>query len=284
MMPTSETAAQPLTPEVISQLRHVDVLASLTDERLHCLDGAKQVHLEAGEPIVLEGEIVRNFCILLNGSLRIVNTSLTGHEQTVHVMEQGSSFGEVPLLGNIPSGATLRAIQPCELLMLDEEQFWNLMTVCPEVRRAILGNMAQRLAKMQSMNAQQEKMAALGTLAAGLMHELNNPGSAARRASSQLRTNLMRLHELSSRFTRTELTHEQKDCILELQEHALHAQPDVVLSTIEQTDAEEALTEWMESAHVQDAWKLAPTLVSIGIQRAELAGGAGLVAATGFDH
>ena len=54
------------------------------------------------------------------------------------------------------------------------------MTECPEVRKAILANMAQRLQKMQSTTFQQEKMAALGTLAAGLMHELNNPGAAAR--------------------------------------------------------------------------------------------------------
>ena len=108
-------------------------------------------------------------------------------------------------------------------------------------------------------------MAALGTLAAGLMHELNNPGAAARRASSQLRENLIRLHELAGRFTECELSREQKDCVLDLQHHALNNKPTVPLSSLEQTDAEESLTEWMEAAHVQDAWKLAPTLVSIGM-------------------
>ena len=60
------------------------------------------------------------------------------------------------------------------------------------------------------MIVQQEKMASLGTLAAGLMHELNNPGAAALRAAQQLRENLMRMHELTAKFTRTELTDEQK--------------------------------------------------------------------------
>jgi signal transduction histidine kinase len=267
---TAQSANQPLTPEILSQLRHVSILASLPEERLHCLDGARHIHFDADQVLIRQGELPHEYCMLLEGSLRVTNTTLTGHEQTVYVIEQGTSFGEVPLLGGLPSAGTIQAIQPSELLILDEQHFWRLMTECPEVRKAILGNMAQRLAKMQSMNAQQEKMAALGTLAAGLMHELNNPGSAARRASSQLRTNLLRLHELAARFTRIELTPEQKECILELQEHALHAQPEVVLSTIEQTDAEEALSEWMESAHVEDAWKLAPTLVSIGIRREHL--------------
>ena len=120
---------------------------------------------------------------------------------------QGSSLGELPLLASLPSTITVRAKGHCELLVLDEEQFWSLMTSCPEVRREILGNMAKRLQKMQSTTFQQEKLAALGTMAAGLMHELNNPGSAARRAASQLRENLMRMHRLSSKFTRTPLTH-----------------------------------------------------------------------------
>jgi signal transduction histidine kinase len=270
MTPTAQSATQTLSSEVLAQLRQVSILASLSDDRLHCLDNAEHLHLDTDQVLVSQGEVVRKFCMLLSGSLRVSYNVASGHEQTVHIMEKGSSFGELPLLANIPSTATIRALEPCELLILDEDQFWHLLTECPEVRKAVLGNMAMRLAKVQSMNFQQEKMAALGTLAAGLMHELNNPGSAARRASSQLRTNLMRLHELAARFTRTELTREQKECILELQEHALHAQPEVALSTIEQTDAEESLTQWMESAHIEDAWKLAPTLVSIGIRHEDL--------------
>ena len=69
--------------------------------------------------------------------------------------------------------------------------------------------MAQRFQKLQSMTVQQEKMASLGTLAAGLMHELNNPGAAARRAAQQLRENLMRMHELSQ-VQRTRSDHKNR--------------------------------------------------------------------------
>jgi signal transduction histidine kinase len=262
---STQPAQERLTPEIIAQLREVSILQSLNEERLHCLDGAGHVHLEPDQLLVKQGEITRSFGILLEGSLRVSYITHAGHEQVVHVLERGSAFGEVPLLANMPATATLRAIEACEILELDEEHFWHLMTECPEVRKAILGNMAMRLARIQSNSFHQEKMAALGTMAAGLMHELNNPGSAARRAAAQLRANMLRLHQLAARFTRVDLSAEQKDCILELQQYVLNAKPAVALSSIEQTDAEEALADWMQAAHVQDAWKLAPTLAAIGV-------------------
>jgi signal transduction histidine kinase len=185
-------------------------------------------------------------------------------------MESGNAFGELPLLANIPNTVNLQASTSSHLLQLDEEQFWSLMTSCPDVRKAILGNMAMRFQKLQSITVQQEKLASLGTLAAGLMHELNNPGSAARRAASQLRENLMRMHELSLKFKERELTKEQKTCMFDLQKQALAVKQPKMMNSLEQSDAEEALAEWMESANIDNAWKMAPTLVSIGMDAKEL--------------
>ena len=193
-----------------------------------------------------------------------------GREMEVTSIPAGNSFGEVPLLTNIPNAVNLVAEDPCHLVQLNEEAFWSLMTSCPDVRKAILGNMAKRFQKMQSTTIQQEKMASLGTLAAGLMHELNNPGTAARRAASQLRANLMRMHELSAKFAKTELSNEQKQCLHDLQEHTLSAKQQVVMSSLEQSDAEEALAEWMEGANIENAWKMAPTLVSVGLNAKDL--------------
>jgi signal transduction histidine kinase len=144
------------------------------------------------------------------------------------------------------------------------------MTSCPQVRKAILANMSLRFQKMQSMSVQQEKMASLGTLAAGLMHELNNPGSAARRAAQQLRENLMRMHKLSLKFKECDLTKEQKQCMVDLQQTALAVKPPLMMNSLEQSDAEEALAEWMESASIENAWKMAPALVSVGMDAKEL--------------
>jgi signal transduction histidine kinase len=259
-----------LTGELFAQLRKVPILSSLKDDELHCVEGVTETHIAAGEAIAHQGEVAHFFWILLEGQLNINQLQPDGRNVTLTTMEAGTAFGELPLLTNIPFIATVEATRASHLLQLNEEQFWALMTSCPQVRKAILSNMADRFQKMQSVTVQQEKMASLGTLAAGLMHELNNPGSAARRAASQLRENLMRMHELSLKFKEMDLTKEQKHCMFDLQKQALTAKQPLRMNSLDQSDAEEALAEWMESAHIENAWKMAPTLVSIGMNANEL--------------
>jgi signal transduction histidine kinase len=259
-----------ITPELLAQLRKVPIFSSLKDDELHCVEGVGDIHLGKDEFLVHQGEAAHFFWILLEGEIRVFHTQPDGHEGTLYKMESGYAFGEVPLLANIPNGVNLQTTMPSHLLQLDEEQFWSLMTTCPQVRKAILANMSQRFQKLQSITVQQEKMVSLGTLAAGLMHELNNPGAAARRAAQQLRENLMRMHELSLKFKECDLTREQKDCMIDLQQQALGVKQPLRMNSLEQSDAEEALAQWMESANIENAWKMAPTLVSIGMDAKEL--------------
>jgi signal transduction histidine kinase len=259
-----------ITPELLAQLRKVPIFSSLKDDELHCVEGVGDIHLGKDEFLVHQGEAAHFFWILLEGEIRVFHTQPDGREATLYKMESGYAFGEVPLLANIPNGVNLQTTMPSHLLQLDEEQFWSLMTSCPQVRKAILANMSQRFQKLQSITVQQEKMVSLGTLAAGLMHELNNPGAAARRAAQQLRENLMRMHELSLKFKERDLTKEQRHCMVDLQEQALAVKQPLRMNSLEQSDAEEALAQWMESANIENAWKMAPTLVSIGMDAKEL--------------
>ncbi|NYF80582.1 ATP-binding protein [Granulicella arctica] len=259
-----------IDPALLEKLHLVPILASLKNDQLVCLEDAEEIRLTDGEFVVQQGEIQHYFWILLEGDLRISQMMLDGNEMALHVLNAGSAFGEISLLANIPNSVQMRSLGNTHLLRLEEDGFWKLMTVCPEVRKAILGNMAMRLQKVQSVAVHQEKMASLGTLAAGLMHELNNPGAAARRAAAQLRENLLRLHALSSKFSQIELSRGQKECMRDLQEQALAMKEPLRMNSLEQSDAEEKLTEWMETANVENAWKLAPTLVSAGIDITEL--------------
>jgi signal transduction histidine kinase len=255
---------------MMARLRAVPILSSVPEQEIDCLHDARELHLAQGEFIAKQGEAAHCFWILLSGEMRIYQTLPEGREVSLATIPAGTAMGELPLLSNTPYAASVRANEPCELLQFDEQQFWNIMTSCPEVRKAILGNMAYRFQKFQSVIVQQEKMASLGTLAAGLMHELNNPGAAAVRAAAQLRENLMRMHKLTAKFSKSEMSKEQKQCMFELQEYALAKERPLRMNSLEQSDAEEALAEWMENANVEDAWKLAPTLVSIGIDSSEL--------------
>jgi signal transduction histidine kinase len=255
---------------LFAQLRTVPILSSLKDDELICLNGVKEIHLEANDILTRQGEVAHFFWILLEGELRLFQTSPDNREVSLATIPVGNAFGEVPLLSNTPNIVSIQATAPSHLVQFDEEQFWHLMTSCPDVRKAILGNMAMRFQRLHNTTIQQEKMASLGTLAAGLMHELNNPGAAARRAASQLRENLLRMHELTAKFSRTTLTEQQKQCMFDLQEHALAVKQPIMMNSLEQSDAEEKLAEWMETANIENAWKMAPTLVSVGLNAHEL--------------
>ena len=270
--PVPDTTAQrtPLTPEMLAQLRGISILSSLTDDDLSCLEDVEQVHLETGKMLVRQGEPAHYFHLLLSGSLHGFQTTPDGRQMPMVTLTEGTTFGEVPLLANMPNAMSVQADVPSHLVRLNEEEFWQLMTSCPEVRKAILGNMAARFQYYQGLVLQQEKMAALGTLAAGLMHELNNPGAAARRAAAQLRENIQTLQQLSAKFSRSAMTQDQRECLLELQEQAMKANVPLRMNSLEQSDAEEKLTEWMESSEIAEAWKLAPTLVSIGMNPEQL--------------
>ncbi|MDP9037645.1 MAG: ATP-binding protein [Acidobacteriota bacterium] len=272
MSQTSEakTNAAAVDQTLLARLRSVPILESLPTSELECLLGGRLVHLAPGEYVARQGETARFFWILLEGELRVFSGGPDGSETTWATVASGTALGELPLLANVPNAANVQTVSRSQLLQLDEQQFWNLMTACPDVRKAILGNMAYRFQKTQSAMVQQEKMAALGTLAAGLMHELNNPGTAAVRAASQLRENLLRMHRLTAKFSKVHMSDEQKACMFELQEYALGKAKPVQMNSLEQSDAEESLAQWMEGAGVEDAWRLAPTLVSIGIDSNEL--------------
>ena len=269
---TKPEAPPPLRPELLASLRAIPLFAELDDETLQAMNGAEERRFAPGEQVSPQGSTVREFCVLLEGTCHVFYAA---PEEELGILvatnHPGTSFGEVQLLTGFPSTSTLRAAEPSLVLCLNEDLFWKLLNQNPTGRREILENLSMRLAKVHNATAQQEKMASLGTMAAGLMHELNNPGAAARRASTQLRDNLVRMHKLSAKWARMQLSEEQKQCMYDLQEYALSTRPHVTLSSLEQADAEETLTAWMENAAVEDAWKLAPTLVAIGLDSDSLA-------------
>jgi signal transduction histidine kinase len=266
---TAGSKPHSISDDLLARLRAVPILAAVPDQEIHCLGDARQLSLAEGDFLARQGEVAHSFWILLSGEMRI-QTLQDGQGFTMAQLPAGTAFGEMPLLSNTPYAFSVQATQPSEVLEFDEQRFWNIMMACPNVRKAILGNMAYRLQKFQSVMVQQEKMASLGTLAAGLMHELNNPGAAAVRAAAQLRQNLLRMHQLTAKFSKANLNEEQKQCMFQLQEYALEKERSLRMNSLEQSDAEEALATWMENANVEDAWKLAPALVAIGITADEL--------------
>lgn len=255
---------------LFQELTRVSVFAELTEENLRCLGEVETIEADAGEVILPDSSFVNSFYVLLEGEIAVRKQEREGEPPRVIPHYAGEAFGEMVLLKGVQTVAGLVAVTHVRAVRFDEEAFWQLMFSCPRVRAAILGNMARRLESYQASEVQREKLASLGQLAAGLMHELNNPGAAALRATSHLRENLTRMQDRALRFTSKPRTAEQLSCMYALQEHASRRDCCVLLGSLEQSDREEELATWLEDAGVENAWRLAPGLAEMGLNAERL--------------
>ncbi len=241
-------------------------------DALHGVERVERIKAGAGTALVQPGDSALSYWLVLEGETRAERPEPDGSRTMLGSACEGEGFGETPLLtGKTQSAHFITTVKDSVLLRFTEQNFWLLLSCCPKARTVILANMAQRLQAYQVEALHREKLVALGTLAAGLMHELNNPGSAAKRAASQLRGNLMRLQELSLRSSAKPKTLPQLECMHDLLQHAIRGCHAPALSTLEQSEQEEALSEWLQSAGVENAFTIGPALVAIGFDQHELA-------------
>jgi signal transduction histidine kinase len=272
-----ETTKAEATSRVISEqelglfIRKIPILSKVKEQDLSCLGPVELVEAPAGTVLYRQGETKPSLAMVLEGEVRATRKEINGIETPLAVYRDGDTFGEAPLLlGAEKAGVECETAAATRLLRVDAEGFWQLMASCPIVRASILANAAQRIHAFQANTLHQEKLISLGTLAAGLMHELNNPGAAAKRSAALLRENLTRLQDISMRFCRSPLTTEQASCLHEMQQEVLAQDKAKPISSLEEADAEEELASWLDSIGVANSWKLAPTLVAAGWRRGDI--------------
>lgn len=268
---------QLLTVETVSvtgiaeALGHTRPFGETTPRALADIDSVQRVRAQAGATLTTPGQPSMYYWVVLDGECRAEREEADGSYSTVGTAQTGEGFGETPFLtGKTQASFRVSAVRDTVLVRFSAEQFWALLACCPEARKVILQDMATRLHSYQAEALHREKLVSLGTLAAGLMHELHNPGSAAKRAASQLRENLLKLQDLSLRSTGHPKTAEQLECMHRLLKHAVKGCHVKALSSLEQADAEESLAEWLQGAGVENAFTIAPAMVAIGFEQEEL--------------
>jgi signal transduction histidine kinase len=253
------------------ELLRLRVFGDAPASELACLVGAAtEISYEEGVMIADEREPLHVFMVLLEGRARVSRQDGRGQYFFNKTITAPAFMGEVPIMSNAPLLATVKTETHVRGLLLEEQSFWEMMSRCPTIRQVIRTEMAVRLSGAHQQQNQQEKMVMLGTMTAGLMHELNNPGAAAKRAASQLRSNLQRMHTLARGFSERGHTPDQRACLSTLQERALSVKAESCMSSLQQSDKEEELGNWMDDHGMAKAWEFAPVLVSSGIDVTDL--------------
>jgi signal transduction histidine kinase len=255
----------------LSELSRIELLADLTDDELEWISAHTQEELvPAGSYFVREGEPADRFYIVLAGELQIIRT-IDGKELVMGTTPHGIMGGEIALLNGIPANITARALMDSRLLVFRTAAFRQMFAAVPPLGTKVLRIAAERMQSYASRVQQQERLAAVGKLSAGLAHELNNPAAAAQRAARTLSETLAGLQTRTLALNQLGLNSEQITQLAAYQAQLSARQQSLPpLSTIEQADREDELADWLSDHQVPAAYEIAAGLVAAGVTPAEL--------------
>jgi signal transduction histidine kinase len=251
-----------MTPEQLQEVRATPLFAQLSDGQLGCLSSGEVVELPSGTVIANEGDRCDFFDLLLHGEIRIVRN----YERQAVLMavgKPGDHFGEVMLLLDVPWLSTVRVLKTARLFRLNEEGFWKMLSECPAVARNVFRVAASRLRNMEGYVLQREKLISLGTMAAGLAHELNNPATAARRAAAQLQDSTERVQSFLCGLSIT-LSPDDWNSLVEAAAEAGDRKPPQ-LDHLTRSDRSDAIAAWLDDHGIANGWDMAPTFVNAGL-------------------
>lgn len=255
---------------MLEELRKIPLFQELTEEQFQCLPDGIEVWLNPGEMLFVQGELVEYFYVVLEGTVRI-SRKIYNQELVLDTYDSGMFLGEVPLLADTVQLVSGQAVCRSHIFCIKKDDFWQMLVICPLVRKVILGYMAKRTQELQVLSQQHEKLISLGTLAAGLAHEMNNPASAVHRVAEQLHTPITTLQALALKTIEQHLAPVQFQRLSKLKHDAMtHFATPNRLDPLTQIKLEDELANWLKEYNVVDGWKYVSTLVAAGINTSAL--------------
>jgi hypothetical protein len=220
--------------------------------------------------LVKEGEPPKGFFILTEGRLGLTRLS-EGVDMPIGSSEAPGFIGEIQVLTEEQVPVTVRALTDCHLYQLHCTDFLELLHTCRIFERAIFRVVQKRTRGLESFIRSREKMASLGTLSAGLAHELNNPAAAVVRALKDALPAMRKLEMMNLTYGQQQPDADHTEQWQQTRERGydtlLNQRPDPMTLS----DREDALLDWLEAYGIEDAWKLSEPLAAAGIEAQTLA-------------
>jgi signal transduction histidine kinase len=251
---------------VVDVLRRVPLFKELPEDKLAWIsDHGEELRLEPGSRIATQGDPPDGFYVVLEGETEWTRRA-GGQDVFVVKLGEGAIFAELILVLDAPYPTTGRAVTPVRLLKLDVPSFWEMLRICPEVLRGILATSVERAELHESVSQQHAKLISLGTMAAGLAHELNNPAAAVARSAQEAREAFRESSVRAVRLGELEMSPAERAFVAGLpDEVAERPEGAPALDSLEKSDKEDEVAIWLEDHNVEEASDLSPTLVGAGL-------------------
>jgi signal transduction histidine kinase len=256
---------------VRDELRTLFLFEKLSDEQLDTLCAAGRIETFPAGPIVVEGDQATCFYVMIEGELIMSKRSGGVDIQTNRTSQRGVYFGAwsayVPGEEHIYE-ASVRLTKPSRIFVLDANAFAAFMqTEFPMAVHLLEGHKVGGRRQNQIIG-QREKLLALGTITAGLTHQLNNPAAATARAVADLREGVGHMRHKLAMVAEAKFSPEALRLLVNIQDQVAEQvakSKDVELSALEASDREDQIGDWLEDHGIAGAWDYAPTFVDAGL-------------------
>jgi len=241
-----------------SELVRVPAFADLPDEQIAWFISQAQVlKLRPGDVYARQGDPADAMFVILEGEFQWRGE--LGGQPVVFSSKPGDITGALPFSRMKQFTVSGSAVTDGRALRFPASRFPDLVQRMPELAKHLVGLMSDRVRETTRIEQQRDRLAALGKLSAGLAHELNNPASAAKRATSQLRDILKKIKDASHELGRRDLSAAQKSEIekLEATFTQLDGPPPDALTA---SDLEGRIDALLRSHGQNDLWQLSAGL------------------------